>query len=1109
MRTSSAYRLLFTVALLLHFQTLWAQGTRLMRQPDLSDTHLTFAYGSDIWVSDLATNQVRRITSTAAVESDPNFSPDGQWIAFSSNRSGASAVYVVSVNGGDAKRLTWHPAAASVRGWSPDGKRVLYACDRETAPSPYNRLWAVPAAGGVPELITAQWGNDGSYSPSGREIVIDKMDRWDVEWRAYRGGQNTPLIILDLKTSKEELIPNEKTTDIQPLWMGDNVYFLSDRDFTTNIWAYNTKTKALSQLTTFKGSDVKSLSGHKSNLIFERDGYLYLFDLNTKTNKQLEISVIADFPWAATKWEDVSASARSASLSPNGKRVIVESRGEVFTVPVEFGNTRNITESSNVADRAPIWSPKGDKIAWFSDANGKEYNLMLAPQDGMGKPEAISIGESKMAWNPLWSPDGKYIAFVDNKVRLQVLNLETKAIQTIDVGGVNIERDDIQMRWSPDSKWIAYTKTGSNMFRQIHVWSMKTNKSTALTDPFADSFSPSWDLNIKQLYFLASTDVALGSGWANTSSITAQPKYAAYVINLRKDDASPFKAKSDEETIKAEETKKGDEVKKDDTKKPDEAKKAEETKKPEAGEKAAEKPKTEDTSKDVVIDFEGLSRRILPLGMPVRNYQYTLSGPEGTVFVAESIENKPGVTLHKFVLKDKKATEFIPSGASQLSVTPNGKHLLARLPDGWKLLGTEAPNPGKPIRVSLSTKLDRSAEWKQMFEEAWRYERDYFYAPNIHGRDWNEVYQRYAPLVPYIKHRADLTYILDQVNGELSVGHSFVFGGDLPPTDRSQVGLLGADLVVENNRWKIKRIYTSENWNPDLNGPLDQPGLKIKEDYYIVGINGEELNGTQEIYELLDGTVNKQTVLHLNDKPTFDGAWKEIIEPIVNENALRQRTWVEDNKRLVDRLSNGRLAYVWVPNTGGPGFVSFNRYYFAQQDKEGAVIDERFNGGGLLDDYMVDLMTRSLRAGLTNEVPNGKAFQLPAGILGPKVLLINELAGSGGDFFPWVFRQQKAGPLIGATTWGGLVKSSVHYSLVDGGALTAPDNAVFDPINNQWIAENVGVAPDIAVRQDALSLSQGRDPQLERAVAELLKTLGTQPKKTVTPPPYSTPAKKN
>jgi tricorn protease len=424
-------------------------------------------------------------------------------------------------------------------------------------------------------------------------------------------------------------------------------------------------------------------------------------------------------------------------------------------------------------------------------------------------------------------------------------------------------------------------------------------------------------------------------------------------------------------------------------------------------------------------------------------------------------------------------------------------------------VGTGAPPQAGSgaLDLSLRLRVDRLTEWQQMFDEAWRYERDYFYDPGMHGNDWDAVRARYAPLIPWVRHRADLNYVLDQLNGELSVGHSFVFGGDMPEVDRSEVGLLGADFVADSGGWRIERIYTFESWNPGLSAPLDRPGLEVDEGDFLVGVDGRALTASQDPYELLDGTAGLQTVLHINDAPGMEGARTVTVEPIRSEGALRQRAWVEDNRRRVDELSNGRLAYIWVPNTGGGGVVSFDRYFFAQQDKDGAVIDERFNGGGLLDDYMVDLMTRSLRAAITNEVPGGIPFRLPGGILGPKVLLINQMAGSGGDFFPWVFRQQRAGLLIGKRTWGGLVKSSVHYALIDGGALTAPDNAVFDPLDNAWIAENEGVPPDIEVELDARSVAEGRDPQLERAVDELLGQLG-EPRPEVTPPDFPTPAKR-
>ena len=1082
-----------TLLLILACTQAMAQGTRLLRQPTMSTANIAFAHGGDIWVTDLNGQNLKRITSTPAVESDPHFSPDGNWLAFTSNRSGSNAVYIVSKNGGTPKRLTWHPSSSSARGWTPDGKRVLYASTRGSAPVSFNYLWTVSVDGGPSTKVSDQWGFDGSYSPNGRQIVIDKMSRWDTEWRAYRGGQNTPLIILNLGNQNETLIPNEKTTDIQPVWVGQTIYFLSDRDWTMNVWAYSVRSGDLRQVTKFTGTDVKWLSAGNNELIIEQDGYLHTVNPANGNTKQLNITVEGDFPWSETKWENVGNRAGSASLSPTGKRALMAARGEIFTIPIENGDPRNITQSSGAADRSPIWSPNGDQIAWFSDKSGV-YALYLADQDGLGTPRVIGIGESKMAWEPQWSPDGKHIAFVDDDVRIRVVELESGNITTADVGGNNLERGSTGITWSPDSKYLAYAKAGSNNFRRIMIWSSTDNSVNQLTDDFADAFAPSWDRDKKHFYFLASTDVALGSGWANTSAITADPSYAAYVIVLQKDVDSPFIPKSDEEKVKKKEEPKEEGDKKE-KKKEDKPKE----------DKSKEKPKDE----GMKIDFDRVDRRTIALPLPTANYRSTQSGPAGSVFISE---RKPGsfpLTLHKFTLDKRKASEFL-SGVFLFRVSNDGKKMLVRVGPRWQVANTGGPSGkgGKSFSVRLRMKLDRPAEWKQMFEEAWRYERDYFYDPNLHGRDWQVVYNRYAPLVPHIKHRADLTYVLDQVNGELSVGHSFVFGGDFPSTDRSSVGLLGADLVINKNRWQIKRIFTTESWNPGLTSPLDRPNMKVKEGDYLVGVNGRELTAADDPYEFLDGTAGVQTVLHINDKPQFEESWKEIAEPIRSENALRQRAWVEDNRRKVDELSGGRLGYVWVPNTGGPGYVSFNRYYFAQQDKEGAVIDERFNGGGLLDDYMVDLMTRKIRAGLTNEVPNGKAFRLPAGILGPKALLINERAGSGGDFFPWVFRQQQAGPLIGATTWGGLVKSSVHYGLVDGGALTAPDNAVFDPVNNVYIGENEGIAPDIAVRQDAKSLSQGKDPQLERAVQEVLRLLEQQGSVTVTPPPFNTPAKK-
>lgn len=1068
------YRLLTSLLLsLLWIGSSHAQNTLLLQQADLGEKHIAFIYGGDVWVSSTEGGQAKRITSTAAIERAPHISPDGKHIAFSSNRTGSYCVYSVSIKGGEPQRLTFHPSSAYVRGWTNDGANIFYVSDRDSAPSRINRLYQVSKTGGPETKMFEQWATDAAYSPDGKKMVIDRIRRWDTEWRVYRGGQNTPLSILDIKSLKETLLPNEQTTDIQPVWMGDQIYFLSDRDATMNVWVYGVKDQSLKQVTTYEGSDIKSLSGNGSTLLFERDGQLHLLNPSNGKTTALEIQVIGDFPWAEKKWEDVSRRASAVSLSATGQRAILEARGEIFTVPVEFGNSRNITNSSGAADRRPIWSPDGSQIAWFTDEGHQQYRLRITNQDGQGSSKDISIGQSKLGWEPVWSPDGKHIAFNDDDVRIKVLTVENESIQTIDVGGSNIERGDLGLTWSPDSKWLAYSKSSDTGFKRIYLWSMEQNKTMPVTNEMAHSIAPSWDASGQYIYFLASTDLALSSGWANTSSMGSRPSFTPYLINLRKSDPSPFEPRSDEEESKKE-----------------------------------DKEEKEAKSDSVYVDLEGIAMRTIALPMSSgKSYGWTMTGPKGSVFIAERVPEKPGWTIHKFNLSKRKATEFT-SGVSQFSTSANGKKAIARVGSNWKVFDTGGDKgKGESLKVSLKMHLDPKEEWRQVFEEAWRYQQDYFYDPNMHGRDWNRVYDRYSALIPYVRHRADLTYILDMMNGELSVGHSFVGGGDFPDTESYPTGLLGADLIQDKGLWKVQRIFTTESWNPELSSPLSRPGIEVQEGDYIHSINGQNLTAEDNIFEALAGTNGVQTSITFSRDTKAEESFTETIIPIRSESSLRQRAWVEDNRRRVDELSDGQLAYVWVPNTGGSGYSSFNRYLFAQQNKRGLIVDERFNGGGLLDDYMVDLLTRELRAAITNEVPGGKPFSLPAGIHGPKVLLINEMAGSGGDYFPWVFRHQAAGTLIGQTTWGGLVKSSRHYAFIDGSGMTAPDNAVFDPIEKEWIGENVGIAPDIAVRQDAKSVEAGGDPQLEKAVQVLLEQLKSIPVQDMSPPPYSTPAK--
>jgi tricorn protease len=1096
------------IALVSFTATVSAQGTRLLRDPSLGPTQIAFTYGGDLWLVARQGGEARRITSTPAVEEDPKVSPDGKWIAFTSNRGGGDAVYVVSADGGDPRRLTWSPAGEHARGWTPDGRRVLFGSGRTSAPTPYEKLWTIPLEGGPAQLIPAYMGFRGSFSPDGKRIVVDRVDRWDVEFRSYRGGQNTPLTITDVSTGAETRLPNERTMDIDPVWVGETIYFLSDRDWATNVWSFDTRSSELKQLTHIRDADVKTLDARENALVYEQDGYLWMMDPIGSAPKKLAITVSGDFPWAASRWADITRNIASAALGPNGKRALFEARGEIFTVPVEKGDARNLTRSSGAADRAPVWSPDGQRVAWFSD-EGAGYRLLIGNADGLGTPRAIAIGDAKMAWSPAWSPDGSHIAFVDNKVRLRVVNLASGAIAVADTGGGSTDLNAMRPVWSPDSKWLAYAKSYPNQFRRVVLWSLADGRKRVVTDALASAGEPVWDANGRWLYFLASTDLGVQSGWADLGSQTRTSTSGVYVALLRADEPTPFTPESDEERA----------ARTAGTPSPNTPGAPTPAAPPGGADTTRRAPNDSARAAGgagappaVRIDFDRFDRRILALPMPVRDYAQLIPGPSGILFAAERVANQPGTTLHKWEMTPRKVSVFV-SGVARVSASRDGKKLMWQQGVGpnasWVVAGTEAPPKAGEgtVRVALNAQIDPALEWKQIFDEAWRMEHDFFYAPNLHGADWDAVRARYQSLVPYVKHRADLTYILDMLGGELSVGHSFVGGGDNPQVDSSRIGALGADLVAEGERWRIARIYTSESWNPGLRAPLDAPGVKARVGDYLLEVNGVPVTTREEPWKALDGTAERQTVLRLSDRANGEGAWNVTVVPVRSEAPLRQRAWVEDNRRRVDSLSNGKLAYVWVPNTGRPAVAAFDRYYFAQQDRQGAVIDERFNGGGLLDDYMVTIMSRKLVGGVTDFVPGVGSVHLPiSGVPGPKVLITNELAGSGGDYFPWVFRQMGVGPLIGTRTWGGLVNAAVPYPLVDGGTITAPARAVFGP--NGFIAEGEGVHPDIEVLQDSKLVMQGRDPQLERAVEETLKLVATKGAQIAKPPAFPVKSKR-
>ncbi len=1070
--------------ILIATQLLPAQGTRLLRHPALSRDSVAFEYAGDLWISARTGGDARRLTSTAGAETEPYFSPDGTQIAYTATVAGNTDVYVMPAAGGEPRRLTFHPGVDRVRGWTPDGRRVVFASARDSMPQEsFFRLWTVDIEGGLPQALPMPRAASSSYSPDGRSIAYEEITSVFVPdwyersgWRHYRGGRTRPIRVMNLADYSVEKLPWQDSNDTTPMWIGNTIYFLSDRNFTVNLFAYNTGTKQLKQLTHHDDFDIMTASAGPDGIVYEQAGYIHFLDAKSGQTRQLAIEARGDLPWAHPQFKKVASMIRSSSLSPTGARAAFEARGDIFTVPTEKGDYRNLTQSPGVHDRNPVWSPDGAQLAWLSDAGG-EYELMLGDPAGTAKPRAIALPSTAYFSDPEWSPDGKQMLLQDNHRNLWLMEISGGKIAKVDTDAFPDSTRQFEATWAPDSKWLAYAKNLPSHLRAIFVYSLDEGKSHQITDGLADSVSPAFDASGKYLYFLSSTDYGPHTSWLEMSSLDRPVRRAIYLAVLSASEPSPLLPETGDEPRHVSD-------------------------RPERPERSAAVPTV-----TVKIDFDKIGQRIISLSVPPSEYGNLKAGAAGTIFYTQPTGTGQGggQRLQKYQLKERAAATFLDS-VRAYTLSGDRKKLMyqaGRASGGWSVVPTDRPaKPGEgTLKIDdLQMMVDPRAEWAEIFRETWRLEREYFYDAKMHGANWGAVYEKYHPLLASVGHRTDLDYLIAMVGGDLTVGHSYLAGsGDTPGEEAAEHGgLLGADYTIENGKYRISHIYTGENWNPELRAPLSAPGIDVAEGDYLLEVNGRPLTGPVNVYSLFEGTAGRQTMIRVNKAPSLEGSRLVTVIPVASEDGLRTRAWIENNRRTVDRLSGGKLAYVWLPNTGGAGYSSFNRYYYAQQEKQGAVIDERYNHGGMVADYIVNELDRklmgyfALRDGAESPSPE-------AGIYGPKVMIINESAGSGGDALPYYFHLRKIGPLVGKRTWGGLVGTLGVPQTIDGGGITAPALAFYD-LSGKWAVENEGIAPDIEVENTAADVIKGHDPQLERAVAEAMKLLEQNPQKHVPRP---------
>jgi len=1086
---------LFIIAIILCLPGfLFAQDeARLLRFPSISGNSVVFSYAGDLYTVPVAGGMARKLTNDVGYEMFSHFSPDGKTIAFTAQYDGNTEVYTIPAQGGVPVRLTTTATLGRddisdrmgpnniVLGWTPDGKNIVYRSRKQTFNDFIGQLFLVPVSGGMSQELPLPAGGFCSYSSDGKQLAYNRVFREFRTWKYYKGGMADDIWIHDFKAKTTRNITDNKAQDIFPMWFGDEVYFCSDRDRTMNLFCFNLKTNQTRKVTNYTEYDIKFPSAGDNRIIYENGGFIYVFDIKTQVSTKISIQIADDFNTSRNQLKDATRFLGSVNPSPDGNRLVVAGRGDIFTVPVKEGITRNLTASSNAHDREAFWSPDGKWIAYLSDASG-EYEIYIAKQDGSSLPVQLTTGADTYKFTIRWSPDSKKIIWNDKMLRLQYIDIDTKKITLVEKSKV-WEFGDFD--WSPDSRWITYSRPVENGMQQIMLFNTADESKHEVTDQWFSSGQPTFSRNGKYLFF--TSERTFSPIYSNVEwNFAYENMTKLYMVTLAKDTPSPFAPSNDE-------------VKIDDTDKPKEGKDAKDDKDKRSGKAGKDEKAAEPEIKPTKIDLEGIQQRILEIPVDAGNY-WNLWSVDDKIYY--NMANDKGMLAKVYDLKQKKETELGSDYA--FDITADGKKMLVRQRNKFAIIDLPSSKISTDKFVDLSDLkilVDNKQEWKQIYDEAWRQMRDFFYVPNMHGVDWKAMHDKYAVMLPSINNRNDLTYLIGEMIAELSVGHAYIGGGERKPIDKINLGLLGARLSKDaSGYFRIDSLLLGANWSQELRSPLTEVGVGASKGDFITSVNGKSTKDMADIYQALINKAGKNVELTLNSSAS-EGGRKVLVVPINDESKLYYYTWVQNNIRKVDKATNGQVGYIHIPDMGVEGLNEFVKYFYPQLAKKALIIDDRGNGGGNVSPMIIERLSREIsRSNMARNVET--IGHTPTKMmLGPKVLLIDNYSASDGDLFPYGFKKHQLGKVIGKRSWGGVVGIRGSLPFVDGADLRKPEFASYSADESKWIIEGVGVEPDIEIDNDPSREYEGIDDQLNKAIEVVLSELKNYKEQPAIPTP--------